>query len=714
MTTALTDLENVGLRDVAVHGDVLDDPAYCALLGTEHAVEDVARSTFLARVTQSRERLARFDPDQPRDGDGKWTSSAGGHDAASYLSSYGDFADEESIDLGGGQNLAARFFEGGDAHLVIDQPDGTSMVLFEVENPTQMRDLAYGIEDLLDIDADDGDDFDSGVLADAVIGDAYLAVGAQHELTIRGDGDDDRSGADISADEARDLAVKLHALADRWEEHFDGGESGEVVVARSRRRVAGKFNPDQARDNEGRWTADGLGLAERISLEPGLTVAASGLIGNDPDDRDDAGLAYALVGSPEGMQAILAVSTASDVGEWFDEDSDVSHADVHLTAAERADLAAGLRDAKVAAEARWAQFLAEDKAHQAGMSTAEPMLGLDAIAGQAGSGDHVVTWRADGDIEAGWYLELTAPAKPSRLDPDKRIGPTAYLDGPSTDDLVRALEQVPDRAGKAVEKPLARFNPDQERDSHGRWTDGTRVDPALDKLKLDGRIDLAEGERLEASGKIGGPESSVNAVVWALTHAESGPSLRIAVVRDEDAKRWSAADKGGTVLLDRAGIGLLNQQAGQLIADAKRHQAELRAMAEQIDDFDGHDKSSAVYRSSGVEWTFDPDLTEDQRQMIVRFTDLVNGGHLAEGVLASGPWGDLVYRMNGHSNGDLGSEDVEVELGVRPAAASSAWSFDDLTSHGDDLLLPMSHLRKFGRRIDDITRQAESEVGHGQ
>ena len=178
----------------------------------------------------------------------------------------------------------------------------------------------------------------------------------------------------------------------------------------------------------------------------------------------------------------------------------------------------------------------------------------------------------------------------------------------------------------------------------GKWSD-TPDGGALDKLKLAGRIKLAPGETLVASGK------AAPGTPFALTHTDGGNRLRLGIVQPGDEHQWRGRRLGGTVALDDDGVKQLRDQMPKIAEQAQLYREEMRELADQIDEFDGFKADAA-------------DLTPEQRDLMDRYFEWRNGHVFESGVLAEGPDDSLMYEIQG-DDGSVDDEHVRVIVGVR-------------------------------------------------
>lgn len=202
---------------------------------------------------------AKFDPNQPRDREGKFAETPGLSspnaidgipvlDGEKYKGLYGDVVDDAGIDLGGdgdGPFLNARYFDNGDMHVSLHLEDGKVQV-FEEMNPESMRQLAYDLERVLAVDETEfegGDPYDIVADADSDMHGFYVAKDGVGDIWIGPPDADGEDHIEVSPEDAQDFIDALLALADSYEEHFDGEDDGEVVAAREvTAHLPGKHN----------------------------------------------------------------------------------------------------------------------------------------------------------------------------------------------------------------------------------------------------------------------------------------------------------------------------------------------------------------------------------------------------------------------------------------------------------------------------------------
>lgn len=131
-----------------------------------------------------------------------------------------------------------------------------------------------------------------------------------------------------------------------------------------------------------------------------------------------------------------------------------------------------------------------------------------------------------------------------------------------------------------------RFSPDEPRipaghDGGGRWGSAGGL---LDKLKLAGRIHLADGETFHGSAKLALSEDAAD-IPMAWTHRADGSHLRLGVGVDAgDADRWTGADLGATVDLDERGQRELRQGLESLRQSGLQAQSRWNDLHDRMDE----------------------------------------------------------------------------------------------------------------------------------
>jgi hypothetical protein len=111
------------------------------------------------------------------------------------------------------------------------------------------------------------------------------------------------------------------------------------------------------------------------------------------------------------------------------------------------------------------------------------------------------------------------------------------------------------------------FNPLQKRDGEGEWT--------KDGLGLLGRIDLDPSESLVSSSRLSdtanGSDYDIN---FAVVDGPGEGEARIGLIPMHDSDKWSAADKGGTAVLNSEQVHRLRSDLADASAKGKRAAAD--------------------------------------------------------------------------------------------------------------------------------------------
>lgn len=159
-------------------------------------------------------------------------------DREEYFDAYGEIADEDGVDLGEGVALTARYFVNGDLHTVIDLPDGRSQVIGELF-PDSMRQLADDIEELLDWDIDEDEEYPGGLVAEVESDEdghnMYLALDEAGDIRLRSVNEAVDDYMDLSPKDSRAFEQILRSIADDYDDYFSEAPS---VAASARHRVA--------------------------------------------------------------------------------------------------------------------------------------------------------------------------------------------------------------------------------------------------------------------------------------------------------------------------------------------------------------------------------------------------------------------------------------------------------------------------------------------
>lgn len=197
-----------------------------------------------------------------------------------------------------------------------------------------------------------------------------------------------------------------------------------------------------------------------------------------------------------------------------------------------------------------------------------------------------------------------------------------------------------------------RFDPHQLRiqggEHGGEWTKSGGIGTVKDTLRLADRIELAPGERLAGSSRAVDRNGDSTAV-FAAIEGPSGRRLRFGVVVPEDARRWRAANKGGTIELDEHGTAELRRVVSDAVATGKKNVADYRAELRKA-------------RADGLPESEWPDPEAD----------------IASGVIKGAAWGDVQWRLTreeGPEYGDYGPGG-EWTLSLKPVPSTSSLALD--------------------------------------
>lgn len=413
--------------------------------------------------------------------------------------------------------------------------------------------------------------------------------------------------ASLTVAQARDLDAAIERLATG--EPMQGGRAVPqaamptffALASRTSARLAGKFDPNQPRGDDGKWT-DGAGI----------DLPDAGLDSSD-DDEDD---------SPADLKLIRneRVGTGSDYNIGV-------MTDVNGTYGPKGGRVIGL--AEDSGRKDWESDGLEDEAWDIPERDADAVAtALEAMAQQADAWDgesdgHQVL----GTAEAGGYHFA------------------AMSDG-----------ENPFVAMSFAREPVDWSDPVAEGHSFGTFTPGDAADiaatvrklrtagarertadPKLDKANLDGRLELGRGEKLVGSQKVRTDDGG-DAVLASIA-TPSGPALAV-IPADEEFRRWEGDPpvtlEGTNLIKFRENVAALPQRRREAL---KRFGAEYRA-TDDAGEFD-------YDYSSDTGWVWHYDATEEQKARVMRLVDGVNGEPIERGVLASGPWGELRYSIDG-------------------------------------------------------------------
>lgn len=276
---------------------------------------------------------------------------------------------------------------------------------------------------------------------------------------------------------------------------------------------------------------------------------------------------------------------------------------------------------------------------------------------------------------------------------------------------------------------VARFAPDQPRAPEGspiggQWIDTDAVvSPVLDKLKLAGRIRLGEGERLAGSDRVAGRRGP-NDVVMALTHSGEGPQLRLGVVNEGDARKWSAGNRGATAVLGPDGMARLQQAMTEATTAGQKHRRDYN---EQADALDAEAERLQQREIELLQMTIGPPAPGGSREAIPLPPELRTeldqvrqrlavlddeypdaDDEIASGVIEGTRWGDLVWRVSGVDDTEGG---WDVELVVRPADAAADWSMSQATGEEREARFQPAELRKFQTKLRGLLGLVGAQAG---
>jgi hypothetical protein len=114
-----------------------------------------------------------------------------------------------------------------------------------------------------------------------------------------------------------------------------------------------------------------------------------------------------------------------------------------------------------------------------------------------------------------------------------------------------------------------KFDPAEPRDPHsGKWSSiGGAVH---DALKLAGRIQLADDEKLAGSQRITPSGGHDVDTLLAAVDSPRGRQIRIGIIPTDDAEKWRASNKGGTANLSPRGVAHLRDDLTEANAKAKK------------------------------------------------------------------------------------------------------------------------------------------------
>lgn len=342
------------------------------------------------------------------------------------------------------------------------------------------------------------------------------------------------------------------------------------------KRIERRFDPEQLRDSEGKWTDGPVGAATTYTLD-----AFRRLYGDEVDDR------YA------GDFYVSVHERGDFVLSFMHEDG------------KREILLDGLNAERANAIADGLDWAAT--AHLSDDDENDPDTGLVDYA------------EVDDGIVVG-YTEVGDVSLRLPKDDDARPGvPDEYevldIDASDATDLERALRDMADAydelgdeedSGDGVtEEPQSararvlaladeirrKYNPGQLRDpggeGGGQWvkSPGSAAEAAgKDLLELAGRIDLDPREKLVSSDRLNGDNGGDVDLNWAVVHSPAGNEVRLGVIPHFDADKWRAGDHGGTAILDDGQVRKFREDLRGAVAEAK---AALKEAADRFDPDEG-------------------------------------------------------------------------------------------------------------------------------
>jgi hypothetical protein len=167
----------------------------------------------------------------------------------------------------------------------------------------------------------------------------------------------------------------------------------------------------------------------------------------------------------------------------------------------------------------------------------------------------------------------------------------------------------PQPAGRPA---VRKFNPAEPRRPDGKW--GSGGGSVRDVLRLADRIQLGRDERFAGSAKVSDATGDFTAVM-ARVDGPHGPTLRLGLVVPEDARKWRAANRGNTVLL--------NESETQRLRDVV---------------------STAAKRGSESVAKYKAEIQRVHRDRLPRERWPDSEERIAHGVFSS-PWGDLSWSL---------------------------------------------------------------------
>lgn len=383
-----------------------------------------------------------------------------------------------------------------------------------------------------------------------------------------------------------------------------------------------KYDPHQRRDEEGQWTKGGVAGLPDIDLganaEDGDTPSAVSIFGGR---LAGGAMQVAAFEDPDGE--ILpgggrGVAFRDEGGGSIDDASDLEES-THIRNSDVEEFAKALDLAIAATSGR-------DRA-------TDPAGGLTQIGAWSAAGLHIAALD-DADNHFGLHEDDGGPVI---MVGHPEGAPWVGLPADNFDAL------TPDQAA-ALTTAVRAASASQPPSRQG-------LDRKIDKLRLDGKLELPAGEQLVASAKIGSSENEM-AMAMALSRSAEGPKLRVGMGDGSWVKGWRgerSSDEMESLLFEPSGVAQLRDSAARLPGELTKQIKEYRAFIREVDAFGGlDDDASEAFNDA---WTFDERFTPQQQQQIQRASGLLNSDIVvAEGDLASGPWGSLRYEIYTHSD----------------------------------------------------------------
>lgn len=226
------------------------------------------------------------------------------------------------------------------------------------------------------------------------------------------------------------------------------------------------------------------------------------------------------------------------------------------------------------------------------------------------------------------------------------------------------------------------------------------LDRKVDKLRLDGRIELAPDEQLAGSAKAADREVTGGTMLLAGIRTPAGPRLRVGVDSFENPRDWNGSGTEHTlVTLDGAGVSRLRTDMDEAIAAGKAHQT---AFTKQLDVYETRiehlrDQISAADDPAELER-----LQEQIREADRMWDDMPPDPLISAGVVpAFDGSGGLAWELWGS---DDGNGSWYVSMAVKPPGAPADWRVADSEVHYYDGTVDFdaSDLRSLLRTMDKL------------